>query len=286
MKKIGILLLILSLVLPVCFTSLAEDADPEEWEESVEILEEEEEPEEEPGEGLTEIEAEEIRVGREQTVQIPAGETVYLRFAAPETGGFCFASASNDEETDPAAFLFSESSDLLATGDDADGGLNFRVFYLLEKGKVYYLACENTSSEACSYPVTVSPASGLLYAEAVNLPEKWNHYMTLTVKASATAGTPLAYQWYQGVQEAEGGEGIIDDLDYRPLEGENQDFLVVTRPAEGMVYCCRISDDRGQVRTVFYLLGEGEEIDVITGEDFENPADEEMDETEEDPEEV
>ena len=223
------------------------------------------------------IEAEDILLNQETTILIPVSESVWLRFVPAKTDGYCFYSSCSGEDMDPVAYLYDGNLELITASDDDDEDVNFRLSCVLESGETYYFCCECTAEEDGECPVMLTNASGLLDAEAMDLPDDPAHYLTLSVKSFATEGTALSYQWYRDLPDDTDEGEIIEDSSYQLLEGENREFLIVVRPDEQTGYCCRISDDQGNERTVFFSLDGKEDEDEPEDED---PEDDETDETE------
>ena len=258
MKKIGLLCMVLILACAVFSTSLAE------WTDGSSL------PRNEAGNRPPRRnDAEEILLNQAKTILIPVAEAVWLRFVPTETAGYCFFSSCNDEEMDPVAYLYDEHMELIAANDDRDDeGVNFSLSCMLEAGKTYYFSCECTAEEDGECPVMITRATGLISAEAVDLPEDYGHYLTLNVRVFATAGTALHYQWYQELPDETDGAEVIDDSDYRLLEGEDREFLIVVSPEEGSGYCCKVSDDNGTEKIVYFSLDGDAEDDESEDEDF------------------
>ena len=115
-----------------------------------------------------------------------------------------------------------------------------------------------------------------------NFPE-FQYIFTFNVNVFATEGTQLSYRWYQEVLEESDEAEIIDDSYYKILEGEDREFLIIVSPDEGTGYCCKVSDDQGHEKTVFFSL-EGSEEEAPDDEDTwsedEDPTDEDEEENE------
>ena len=268
MKKACILWIVLVLVISGCGVSLAEGRPI-------------------PNQGARrqqQTNAEDILLNQAKTILIPVSESVWLRFIPAKTDGYCFYSSYTGEDIDPVVYLFDENMELLDTSDDTnEGDVNFRLFCMLESGKTYYFSCESTAEEDGECPVMLTNASGLIDAEAAELPENPDRYLTLNVNVFATAGTALSYRWYQEVLEESDEAEIIDDSYYKILEGEDREFLIIVSPDEGTGYCCKVSDDQGHEKTVFFSL-EGSEEEAPEDEDTwsedEDPTDEDEEENE------
>ena len=227
------------------------------------------------------IDAEELLPNQAKTILIPTGESVWLRFVPTQTDGYRFYSSCEEEDMDPVAYLYDANMELIAASDDeSDENVNFSLSCMLESGKTYYFCCESTAEEDGECPVMLTSGTGLIDAEAEDLPESPDRYLTLNVKAYATAGTALNYQWYQELPEDTEGAEMIDDACYQLLEGENREFLILVRPAEDVGYCCKVSDNQGHEKNVFFYLEGGDEEDG--DESF---AEEDEDAEDEDPEE-
>ncbi len=61
------------------------------------------------------------------------------RFVPEESGVYYIESFSNTEESDPYCFVLNADGDYVASGDDYNGTLDFRLVCAFESGKTYYL---------------------------------------------------------------------------------------------------------------------------------------------------
>lgn len=262
MKRIGSLLTALLLAWSLAGgvpAAAAEDAGDEDGEEET-VVEE------------TDIDAADISLDQEVTVQAEAGETRYFRFVPKSRDGYCFRSFSDNEECDPVAYLYDADMQMIASGDDDAGEINFRIAAMLEKGKTYYLGCEIVGEIAGSYPVRLEKASGLMAAEAEKVPAEIRKNMKLSVRAAATAKTKISYQWYFG-EGALGEDEGIDELSWQIMEKQRKAVLTVARPAVKTGYCCRVTDDQGNEKAVYFFLDDTG-IQVYNNETFEPEEDE------------
>ena len=267
LKKMMALLTAMLLTLTLICGSLAEE-EPEDadWEaeEEIEEEEEEEEPEEEDDEEDEEEEEEEETIDIE-AADLPAdmkteivfrpGETVFLRFMPETTDGYAFFSLNEQEGIDPMGYLYDDTLELITANDDYEGNTNFRISYLLEKGKTYYFACEIVAGTEDTYPVQVEKTAGLLGLIAENVPEAIQKNMKLTVQPMATKGTKISYQWYQAEGNLEAG-GNIDSLDFAPIDRQTGATLTLAQPETKMAYACIARDTDGNGKLVYFYLGE------------------------------
>ena len=67
------------------------------------------------------------------------GNWEWYRFVPEESGVYYIESFSNMEESDPYCFVFNADGDYVASGDDYNGTLDFRLVCAFESGKTYYL---------------------------------------------------------------------------------------------------------------------------------------------------
>lgn len=215
--------------------------------------------------------AEDIAEGQETALHFRAGETKYLRFVPGKTDGYAFVSFDAGGECDPACWLCDADMNIIAGSDDEAGSVHFRAAGLLQKGKVYYLACGITGETEGSYSVRLERASGLMSAEAADVPDEIRKNMKLSVRAAATSGTKLSYQWYraEGMPEEDEGTG---GAAWEIMEKQKKASVTVASPAAGAGYCCRVSDGLGNEKTVYFLLDEGG-ITVYTGGPFDRRED-------------
>ena len=97
-----------------------------------------------------------ISVGETVTVDVEAGQTVYLRFVPQKDGTYIFTS---NAEADTYGHLFDSEKNEIASDDDGaeDGNGNFRLKYQLTAGTVYYWGARYYSSEnSGSFDVSLS----------------------------------------------------------------------------------------------------------------------------------
>lgn len=267
-KKLGCLLTALLLAWSVTACAVPAAAEEEEDPEEEELAAEEEE--------TREIAAADIALDQEVMVQVDAGEARYFRFVPRARDGYCFRSLSDNEEYDPAGYLYDANLQLIAAGDDDAGGINFKISAMLEKGKTYYLGCEIVGDIEGSYPLRLEKASGLMAAEAEKVPETVRKNMKLSVRATATAKTKLTYQWYIGEGDIGEDDGI-DELDWRPMERQNRAAVTIASPAAKTGYCCLVSDNYGNEKAVYFFL-DGETVLVYNNAAFSSGEEEDPEE--------
>ncbi len=289
MKKLSALLMALLMVWSLMGgasvrSATAEQADSdisevEDWDEEAEDEAEDEEEEEEEEE-VTALEARDLAADQETEIVFAEGETVYLRFVPKAADGYTFFSLNNNEEIDPMGYLYDDEMELITANDDDHGNVNFRISYLLERGKTYYFACEIVGETEGSYPVKLEKTAGLLGLVAEKVPETLKKNMKLTVRALATKGTKVSYRWYAAKGSLEDGESI-EDLSYDLIGKQNKATLTVAAPEVNAAYCCIAEDAAGNEKMVyFYLEEDGITVfeNEMTAQEEEEPEEDEAEE--------
>ena len=95
-----------------------------------------------------------ISLGETVTVDVEAGQIVYLRFVPQKDGTYIFTSNAED---DTYGYLFDSEKNQIASDDDGAGNRNFRLKYQLTAGMVYYWGAGYYSSEKSgSFDVSLS----------------------------------------------------------------------------------------------------------------------------------
>jgi len=100
----------------------------------------------------------------------------YFKFTPATTGTYIIASTDKDR-SDPYGYLYASTGTQLASNDDGNGDLNFKISYTLNAGTEYVIGVKMLSNGTGSYTLTVTQQSG-------------NDNTTLANAAFITAGAP------------------------------------------------------------------------------------------------